>query len=541
MNDSERNTHTKQTFNIFQIPMLFFNMQNTTNDWGYFTEKSKFACLGMQNGCYWPRGKLLGGTSAINAMIYVRGNRQDYDHWSELGNPTWNWDSVLEYFKKSEDNQDNGFIQDSKHHGIGGPLKVSNFNSVVAMKSILSECFHELGFPEVLDINGDNYLGLTTAQTVTYKGARCSAAKAFLLPAMNRQNLKIIKHAHVTNLEYNENGSVKGVKFVINGSVHKSAEVRKEVVLSAGSLNTPQILMTSGIGPKNHLEKFKIVLVKDLPVGQLLEDHVLIPYFFSFSKSRPLVRSIKESAKMMFQYSLNRTGDLSNIGATDLMAFISTVNDSKYPDIQYHIIYFYKDEPMLQTVLNLFGYKEEIVESIVASNRFSETVMFFVTLLTPKSKGTLELRSADPFDPPKIFHNYLTHQDDVNTLQRAIRILRGISNTKMFSIHEGESIRPKLEACDALQFDTNNYWECYIRHMSTTLYHPTGTAKMGPDSDKEAVVDSELRVRGVKGLRVADASIMPKIVSGNTNAPTIMIGEKAADFIKAEYAKKKNT
>jgi len=165
-------------------------------------------------------------------------------------------------------------------------------------------------------------------------------------------------------------------------------------------------------------------------------------------------------------------------------------------------------------------------------------VIFLVTLLNPKSNGKVELRSSDPFDPPKIYHNYLSEQEDVDTLLRGIRILRNLSSVDMFHIYDGEDIRPRLPACDLLQYDSDAYWECYMRFMATTLYHPTGTAKMGPDTDKEAVVDSELRVRGVKGLRIADASIMPKIVSGNTNAPTIMIGEKAADFIKAEYAQK---
>ncbi len=518
---------------------MFLNLQNTTHDWGYFTEKSKEACLGMKSGCYWPRGKLLGGSSAINAMIYVRGNRRDYDHWSELGNPTWDWDSVLEYFKKSEDNQVDYIIMDEKHHGTGGLLKVDSGYSFLAMKAILAECFFEMGYKEIYDVNADEYLGLTVAQLSAYKGTRWSSAKAFLLPAMERPNLHIVKNAHVTNLEFNKDGSVKGVKFLVNW-MEQSAIVRKEVVLSAGVINTPQILMQSGIGPKDQLEKLRIKLVKDLPVGQRLEDHVTIPYFLSFVKSSPIQRATRDIVEMIFQYSLHRRGDLSSIGSFDWMGFVSTVDDPKYPDIQYHVFCAYKNEPLLETALNLFGYKEEIIDSIVATNKYSETVVFLTTLLNPKSVGKIELRGADPFERPKIYHNYLSEQEDVDTLLRAIRILRNLTNTDMYHVYEGEDIKPKLPACDLLQYDSDAYWECYMRYMSTTLYHATGTAKMGPDSDAEAVVDSQLRVRGVKGLRVADASIMPKIVSGNTNAPTIMIGEKAADFIKEQYTVKEN-
>lgn len=494
----------------------------------------------MPNGCYWPRGKLLGGSSAINAMIYIRGNRRDYDHWSELGNPSWDWDSVLEYFKKSEDNHVDYMAEDKKHHGVGGLLKVDHGNSFLAMKAILAECFFEMGHKETFDVNGDEYLGVTVAPLSAYKGTRWSTAKAFLLPAKDRPNLSIIKNAHVTTLTYNDDGSVSGVNFVIDHSVEKSATVRKEVVLSAGTINTPQILMQSGIGPKAQLDRFDIPLVKDLPVGKLLEDHVYVPYFLSFSKTSPIERYPLDVIEMIYNYGIHRTGDLSKVGSVDWVAFVNTLNDTEYPDLQYHVLYSYQNEPMLRTYLNLIGYKEEIIEPILASNAYSETVIFAVTLLNPKSKGRLELRSADPFERLKIYHNYLSSQADVDTLLRGIRILRNLTGTDMSQMYEGEDLRPKLTACDLLEYDSDAYWECYIRHMSTTLYHPTGTAKMGPDSDDGAVVDSRLRVRGVKGLRVVDASIMPKIVSGNTNAPAIMIGEKGADFIKEDYATKEN-
>ncbi len=470
-------------------------------------------------------------------MLYVRGNRRDYDHWSELGNPTWDWDNVLEYFKKSEDNQVDYIAKDKIHHGTGGPLKVDNTHSELAITSILAECFYEMGYKKASNINADSYLGITTIQAVIHQGVRWSAAKAFLVPAMKRSNLHIIKNAHVTSIQYTDDGSVKGVKFLINQSAEQYATVRKEVILSAGVINTPQILMQSGIGPKEHMENLKIKIVKDLPVGKNLQDHVAVPYFLSFVKAYPMQRMSSDIVNMVYQYAARRNGGLSNVGALDLVGFVNTKNliDSKYPDIQYHTLYFPQNEPMLAATMSLFGYKDEVVESIIAANRHSDIVLFAATLLNPKSCGKVELRSVDTFDPPKIYHNYLTQQDDVDTLIRGLRILKNITTTETFTAYEGKEIKPILPICDRLQYDSDAYWECYARQMTMTLYHPTSTCKMGPDSDNDAVVDSQLRVRGIKGLRVVDASIMPKIVSGNTNAPTIMIAEKAADFIKKQY------
>lgn len=467
-------------------------------------------------------------------MLYVRGNRRDYDHWEKLGNPTWGWDSVLEYFKKSEDNRVPHVAADTKNHGTGGPLKLDTFNSVLMIKMILAEAAFELGYKEIYDCNGDEHLGFVTLQGTIDKGTRNSAAKAFLIPAKDRQNLHIIKHAHVTQLTYKRDGSVSGVEFKIGDETH-TAVTRKEVILSAGAINTPHILMLSGIGPKHQLNKVNIPIRAELPVGHNLQDHVFVVYGVALHRGKAPFE-LREFVDAAYQYSLYRVGMLSTILSTDFVGFVSTVNDPKYPDIQYHNMFYKRQHPELRSLLDYLGFTDEIIDSYVTANAESDIVLWIATLLNPKSIGKIELRSADPFEAPAIHANYFVEKDDVDTVVRSIRILQNLTNTKILKMQKAEEIRVKITGCDTHEYNTDKYWECYSRHMSTTLYHPVGTAKMGPDTDLRAVVDATLKVKGIKGLRVSDASIMPKIVSGNTNAPTIMIGEKTADFIKKEWA-----
>lgn len=527
-----------------QIPLFVFDLQKTEFDWQYYAEKSDKASKSIKNGSYWPRGKLLGGSSAINLMLYIRGNSKDYDYWEELGNPTWDYKSVLEYFKKSEHLTDNWFneITDGYYHGTEGELKVSPFRNILSIKTILYEAAFELGYIETMDANAHQTVGFNTALGNIYYGMRCSSATAFLVPAKRRPNFDVIKYAHVTKIELNDEGKADTVKFKIDGK-QMIAKAKKEIVLSAGAINTPQILILSGIGPEDHLKTLGIKTIKDLPVGKNLQDHLIVPYVLTFHKSRCEKQSLEELSDWMYMYAMHRVGPLSSIGATDLIGFINTLNNTEgqFPDIQMMYASFKKQAPQLKSFLDKLGYIDEIIESIVDASQDAEVVLCLVTLLNPKSVGKIELRSNNPFEMPKIFANYLDEQEDVDTVLRGIRLKQKFLTTKNFEMHQVEEVKINIPGCSDLESDSDEYWECYIRHMSTTVYHPVGTAKMGPDSDKEAVVDSQLRVKGIKGLRVADASIMPKIISGNTNAPTVMIGEKAADFIKQEWATVKHS
>lgn len=482
-------------------------------------------------------GKMLGGSSGIGAMLYLRGNKRDYDQWAANGNRDWNWDNVLEYFKKSEDNHVESLANDTRYHGRGGPLKVNFFNSDVPIRKVLFEAVSELGYYLVDDLNAGQNLGFATIEGTVDNGTRCSSAKAFLIPAKSRNNLYIVKRAHVTELNFNSAGSVTGVKFQLAGRAI-TVYSEKEVILSAGAINTPQILMLSGIGTAEELSKYDIPVRQELPVGMNLQDHVYIQFAMTFNKSNSQPLQYIDYAGAWNQYNSYRNGTLSTVGVKDFAGFVSTVNDPSYPDIQYEVSYFYKQHPTLRAALLNLNYNDDTIESFVNANNAAEMVIWGVSLLHPKSRGRVALRSTDPFDKPKIYPNYLTEDEDAETLIRGIKILQNITSTTAFLSNKGELVELNVPGCRSFSYGTDDYWRCYVHYMSVSNYHVVGTARMGPASDVNAVVSDRLKVKGVTGLRVVDASIMPEIVGANTNAATMMIAEMGADFIKQDWTSK---
>lgn len=457
---------------------------------------------------YWPRGKTLGGSSSVNAMCYIRGAREDYDQWRSLGAEGWGWEDVLPYFKKSEGQQHGA----SELHGADGPLGVHD----LLHKNPLSESFvkaaEEAGEAHITDFNGEDRHGVGFYQVTQKGGQRCSSAKGYLTGAMSRENLTVLTHAQAEKVIV-EQGVAKGVALSWKGKP-VTLSARKEVVLCGGAINSPQLLMLSGIGPKAHLEEHGIDVIEDLPgVGQNLQDHLdaIVQHRCQAHEGYAVdIRSLPMYVKGVFNYMFKRKGMFtSNIAEAG--GFAKTRYANGLADIQYHF---------LPAILLNHG----------RTTAFGYGYGIHVCCLYPKSRGEIKLQSADPKAPAYIDPRYLTHEDDVNVMVDGVRKAREILAASEFEQYNSREIGPGPKAqSDEEILD-------FLRKRAETIYHPVGTCKMGQADDEMTVVEPSLKVRGVNGLRVVDASVMPTLIGGNTNAPTIMIAEKAADMIKAEFA-----
>lgn len=520
------------------VPALAGYLQLTDMDWKYQTEPppDKAYCQAMiGDRCNWPRGKVLGGSSVLNAMVYVRGNRRDYDFWEALGNPDWSYDKVLEYFKKSEDNR-NPYMVKSGYHGEGGLLTVQEAPWRTPLSLAFIKAGTEMGY-EYRDVNGEEQTGFMLLQATMRRGTRCSTAKAFIRPVRNRPNLHVAMHAQATKILIDKNRRAYGVEFIKNSQKHRIL-VRKEVILSAGAINSPQLLMLSGIGPAEHLTEHKIPVIADLPVGDNLQDHVglggltfVVDEPVSFKKTR------FSTVSTAIEYIMNERGPMTFPGIEGL-AFVNTKYadpTGKWPDIQYHFAPSSIQSDGGENIKNILNLRDGVYNTVYKPLTNSETWTILPLLLRPKSSGWVRLKSKNPLDPPSIVPNYFSHQEDIDVLVEGIKIAINISDTPAMQRFGSRPHSIPFPACQHLEFMSDKYWECSIRQFTFTIYHPTSTVKMGPSWDPGAVVDPRLRVYSIQGLRVVDASIMPTIISGNPNAPTIMIAEKASDMIKDDW------
>jgi choline dehydrogenase-like flavoprotein len=523
------------------IPAIFFSLQKTDIDWKFKTEPQEGSCQGIRDRqCNWARGKVLGGSSTINGMIYIRGMKGDFDDWAAAGNEGWNYDEVLEYFKKSEDFKPSANEENSEpfYHGEGGPVSVQRFESL-DLAWTLMDAAKEAGYKQLGDINGPSQLGFAHLHGTITNGTRCNTAKAFLGPAKNRKNLHVIKHSKVSKIIIDPGTKVaKDVEFRSSDGKLYQVKIKKEVIVSAGAINSPQVLMLSGIGPEEHLKEFGINVIKDLKVGENLQDHLsFIGSLYNIRKSDKIQSTPLSFLDASYEYLTRRTGPLATLYGTTVTGFIKTkFSPNERPDIE--ILYFVilaNDTNAAVTVGNGFGLTNETILSLQEISKEGDVLILVPVLSRPRSKGKILLRSSNPSDDPKIHAGYFTDGRDLDTMLESIEATTVIMQTDVLKSRDARRRRLAVNSCEGFDFDTRPYWECMLRSIATSAFHSVGTCKMGPGSDPESVVDPKLRVHGVKGIRVADASIMPTIVGTPTYATTIMIGEKAADMIKRDW------
>ena len=525
------------------IPALLLFLHGSEEDYHYKVEPNERYCQGIKNGqCVWSKGKALGGSSVINAMLHIRGTDKDYNEWAESGNEGWSYDEVLPYFRKIENyHPDIAKKYGEKLYGTGGPLTLRKFNySETGLHDVLLNAVEDLGLPTIDMMNGEKYIGYGKAHGNIDNGVRQNVAKAYLKPAIGRKNLYVMKSARVDKVIL-DGTKAAGVKVTLKNGRTIVIKASKEVILSAGSIASPHILMLSGIGPKSELEKQRIKVVADLPVGKNLQDHIIwLGVHLTYVNKTAVPISPTFMLDWAYEYLLHRKGEFSSVGGVDLLGFVNTKDPaSKYPNIEFHHTLIPQNHRFkIDALSRAFNFADELAEEMRKMNAEAETIFMCPVLLNPKSHGVLKLKSANPEDQIVIHANYFEDKEDVDAFIESIKIVRSFLKTKTFKELGIQLRRFDIPACRKHKTESREYWECNLKHTAETVYHPVGTCKMGPMDSNDSVVDPALKVHNIQGLRVIDASIMPKITSGNTHAPTLMIAEKGADLIKKEWLQK---
>ncbi len=489
---------------LIHLPVgMVWMMLSKRLNWQYFTEPQSQL---KNRKLFWPRGKTLGGSSSSNAMIYTRGHATDYDEWAKLGNTEWNYKKLLPIFLRNE-NRERGH---NPFRGTGGPLQVSENRSKNTMCDVFINAAQEKGFPVNHDFSGASQEGVGYYELTQKNGYRFSAAKAYLRPVMDRSNLTVITKARTTKVRFDGKRAV-GITYQ-HGNKTIDIDCSQEVILSSGAINSPQLLMLSGVGPKNEIEKHGINLIHELPgVGQNLQDHLDVLIVQRSKTMHPITlgpMALVKSPIDIFNFFFKRRGAYTTNGA-EAGGFVKTSADEAIPDIQFH-------------------YTPALLDNHARNLKFMmrHGYSLHVCNLRPKSRGYIGLRNADPTSHAVIQPNYLSHPDDIQVMVKGVKTARSILAASAYDNYRGKEIFP------GNNIQTDKDIEGFIRQKAETIYHPVGTCKMGHDD--MAVVDQQLRVHGLEGIRVIDASIMPTLIGGNTNAPTMVIAEKAADFILNE-------
>nr|XP_021197544.2 glucose dehydrogenase [FAD, quinone] [Helicoverpa armigera] len=514
------------------VPGLATAMLGSSVDWGYTTMPDGRSCLARPGqACSWPRGKMMGGSSSINSFAYIRGNKLDYDHWAELGNDGWSYEEVLPYFKKSERNLNIEGL-DRKYHGVHGEQSVQRLPYTDKPSLMLIEAFQERGIP-IRDYNAAYQVGAMKAQETSEDGERVSANNAFMQPIRyKRKNLTVRVKSEVTKILINKQKVAYGVKYVKDGRAHR-AYARKEVIVSGGSINSPKLLMLSGIGPKKHLSELNITVKQDLAVGENLHDHVTFNGIIVVLPNRTattvsgdeLLQELRDYKKME-----HKDGPLASQGPVNSISFIKTDPDLPAPDVQYQY---------LQLLVNEYASNMSLYESVnIFPPAYYNGVSPRAMNLVPKSRGKLLLNPDDPNGKPLIYANYFADPSDFIPIIKGLKFFFTFEHTETFKRYGAYFLKKSLYPCEHYEWGTDEYIICMARAYTSSTYHPVGTCKMGPSCDDKAVVNPKLKVYGISRLRVIDASIMPVVNRGNTVAPTMMIAEKGAAFIIDEWLNK---
>lgn len=525
-----------------EIPLKWSFALKTEYDWQFVSEKEDNLFKGLlDERCHVPRGRMMGGSSSINVMLHIRGTKIDFDTWESQGCTGWGFDSVLPYFIKSENFTDSTRY-DPKYHGNDGPLTVSPFVAPDPAIETISQAAELMGVTNVKDLNKlDRTVGYAMADSTTKNGLRCSTLKAYLMPISERPNLFVAKNTRVTRILI-ENNRAYGVEYLTSNNELKTINSTMEVILSAGVIMSPQILMASGIGPADHLEEMKVDVVADLPVGHNYQDHVaFFGLVLSDRKDRPIEEIVKESQQLRKDtFELIPKG-ISTMGLTGLLSFIDTKRKCSNPDIEImKIRYSYNTTKEMNTFRKMFGFSDEMANVFDELNMKSDIILMIPILNVIVNTGRVYLSSADPKGTPKILSNYLSDDREIDILLDGIEFIMEMCKTKPMTDagYAFEEIKyPNCECETECEYGTREYWKCAIKYLATSIFHSVGTNKMGAVDDKTSVVDPTLKVKGFENIRVVDSSVMPTLVTCNTNAATMMIGEKGADLIKAQYKK----
>ncbi|XP_049879225.1 glucose dehydrogenase [FAD, quinone]-like [Pectinophora gossypiella] len=526
---------------IMDIPIVANYLQFTDANWKYKTKPSKQYCAGFENQqCNWPRGKVVGGSSVLNYMIYTRGTQPDYDNWKNMGNEGWGWDEVLPYFKKIE-NYNIPQFDDPKYHGNSGHVNIEYAPFRTTKGKAWVKGAQQLGF-KYGDHNGPSPSGVSFLQLSMKNGTRHSSSRAYLHPINKRNNLHLSKGSMVTKLILDSTKTkVIGVELEKMKRKYKIL-AKKEVIVSAGAINSPQLLMLSGIGPKKHLEDMKIPVVKDLKVGYNLMDHIAAGGLQFVVRQQNLSISteyILNHLELVFKWMRNHKGPLSVPGGCEALVFMDLkdkFNSTGWPDMELLFISGgLNSDPALP--MN-FGFEQQIYANTYGPLGKSDVFMVFPMLMRPKSKGRVMLQSRNPRAHPALIPNYFQYPEDLQKIVEGMKVAIQISRQPAMKKIGAKLYDMPIEECMKYgPFGSDAYFSCQAQMFTFTIYHQSGTCKMGPEGDPTAVVDPRLKVHGIQNLRVIDASVMPEIVSSHTNAPVYMIAEKGSDMIKQDWGR----